>query len=77
ITAVVTLATMFFVLDWRLTLIAILPLPLMAMATSALGRRNHTAFKASQEAFSKLNNHVQESVSGVKVTKSFGYQGAE
>ncbi|MGZ7126121.1 ABC transporter transmembrane domain-containing protein, partial [Streptococcus pyogenes] len=43
ITAVVTLATMFFVLDWRLTLIAILPLPLMAMATSALGRRNHTA----------------------------------
>lgn len=77
ITAVVTLATMFFVLDWRLTLIAILPLPFMAMATSALGRRNHTAFKASQEAFSKLNNHVQESVSGIKVTKSFGYQGAE
>lgn len=77
ITAVVTLFTMFVVLDWRLTMIAILPLPLMAMGTSALGRRNHTAFKASQEAFSKLNNHVQESISGIKVTKSFGYQEAE
>ena len=77
ITAVVTLFTMFVVLDWRLTMIAILPLPLMAMGTSALGRRNHTAFKASQEAFSKLNNHVQESISGIKVTKSFGYQDAE
>lgn len=77
LTALVTLATMFVVLDWRLTLIALIPLPLMAMGTSALGRRNHTAFKSSQEAFSKLNNHVQESVSGIKVTKSFGYQGAE
>lgn len=77
ITALVTLLTMFFVLDWRLTLIAILPLPFMAWATSRLGRKNHESFKEAQEAFSDLNNKVQESVSGVKVTKSFGYQEAE
>ncbi|MBY5035190.1 ATP-binding cassette domain-containing protein [Streptococcus gallolyticus] len=77
ITAFVTLATMFFVLDWRLTLIAILPLPVMAFGTSRLGRHNHLAFKNAQEAFSNLNNKVQESVSGVRVTKSFGYQKAE
>ncbi len=77
ITAIVTLATMFFVLDWRLTLIAILPLPVMAFGTSALGRRNHTAFRESQESFSSLNNRVQESVAGIRVTKSFGYQEAE
>lgn len=77
ITAVVTLATMFFVLDWRLTLVSIVPLPFMAWATSVLGRKNHQSFKEAQEAFSQLNNHVQESVSGVQVTKSFGYQEAE
>ncbi|TCD46683.1 ATP-binding cassette domain-containing protein [Streptococcus sp. X16XC17] len=77
ITAVVTLLTMFFVLDWRLTLIAIIPLPFMAMGSSFLGRRNHAAFKAAQESFSNLNNRVQESVSGIRVTKSFGYQTAE
>lgn len=77
ITAIVTLATMFFVLDWRLTLIAILPLPVMAFGTSALGRRNHTAFREAQESFSSLNNRVQESVAGIRVTKSFGYQEAE
>ena len=77
ITALVTLATMFVVLDWRLTVIAIIPLPFMALATSKLGRKNHEAFKAAQEAFSNLNNAVQESVSGVKVTKSFGYQEEE
>ena len=77
ITALVTVLTMFFVLDWRLTLIAILPLPFMAWGTSLIGRKNHESFKAAQEAFSDLNNKVQESFSGIKVTKSFGYQEAE
>lgn len=77
ITALVTLLTMFFVLDWRLTLIAILPLPFLSWGTNLIGRKNHESFKAAQEAFSDLNNKVQESVSGVKVTKSFGYQKAE
>ena len=77
ITALVTILTMFFVLDWRLTLIAILPLPFMAWGTSLIGRKNHESFKVAQEAFSDLNNKVQESVSGIKVTKSFGYQDAE
>lgn len=77
ITALITLLTMFFVLDWRLTLIAILPLPFLSWGTSLIGRKNHESFKVAQEAFSDLNNKVQESVSGIKVTKSFGYQTAE
>ncbi|MBS5754392.1 MAG: ATP-binding cassette domain-containing protein [Streptococcus parasanguinis] len=74
VTAFVTLVSMFFMIDWRLTLLAILPLPFMVVVTSAIGRKNHQAFKEAQEAFSDLNNFVQESVSGVKVTKSFGFQ---
>ena len=64
-------------MDWRLTLIAILPLPFLSWGTSLIGRKNHESFKAAQEAFSDLNNKVQESVAGIKVTKSFGYQNAE
>ena len=77
ITALVTLITMFFTISWQMTLIAVIPLPLMALATSKLGRKTHETFKESQAAFSELNNKVQESVSGVKVTKSFGYQEQE
>lgn len=77
ITALVTLATMFFTISWQMTLIAIIPLPFMAFATSRLGRKTHKAFGESQAAFSELNNKVQESVSGIKVTKSFGYQDDE
>lgn len=74
VTALVTLLTMVFSISWQMTLVAILPLPFMAMTTSFLGRRIHKHTQASQEAFSELNNKVQESVSGIKVTKSFGYQ---
>ncbi|MGT2958128.1 multidrug ABC transporter permease/ATP-binding protein [Streptococcus bovimastitidis] len=77
ITAIVTLVTMFFSISWQMTLIAVLPLPIMAYATSRLGRKTHKAFGESQAAFSDLNNKVQESVSGIKVTKSFGYQSQE
>ncbi|MFU2182440.1 ABC transporter ATP-binding protein [Streptococcus pluranimalium] len=77
VTALVTLLTMFFNISWQMTLVAILPLPFMAYATSRLGRKTHKAFGESQAAFSDLNNKVQESVSGIKVTKSFGYQDNE
>ena len=77
VTALLTLVTMCFMISWKMTLVAILPLPFMAMTTSFLGRRTHENFKASQAAFSELNNKVQESVSGIKVTKSFGYQEKE
>ena len=77
ITALVTLLTMLFSISWQMTLVAIMPLPFMAYATSRLGRKTHKAFGESQAAFSELNNKVQESVSGIKVTKSFGYQSDE
>lgn len=77
ITAFVTLVTMAFSISWQMTLVAVIPLPFMAYATSRLGRKTHQAFGKSQAAFSELNNKVQESVSGIKVTKSFGYQEEE
>ncbi len=77
VTAAVTLLTMFLSISWQMTLVAIIPLPFMAYATSRLGRKTHKAFGESQAAFSELNNKVQESVSGIKVTKSFGYQKQE
>lgn len=77
ITALVTLVTMFVMISWQMTLVAIIPLPLMALTTSYLGRQTHERLKVSQAAFSDLNNKVQESVAGIKVTKSFGYQQEE
>ncbi|ATP42435.1 multidrug ABC transporter permease/ATP-binding protein [Solibacillus sp. R5-41] len=61
-------------IDWRLTLIALLPMPIMAFLTSYYGKLLHERFRHAQAAFSDLNDKTQESISGIKVLKTFGQQ---
>ena len=71
-----TMIAMIIFVDVRLTVVALLPLPFLAWGAQKLGNRLHDAFNDSQAAFSRLNNKTQESVSGIKVLKTFG-QGKE
>ena len=68
------LATMAFTISWKLTIISLLPMPIMAIATSRYGTLLHQRFLKAQEAFSSLNDKVQESISGIRVIKAFGYE---
>ncbi len=58
-------------IDPRLTLYAILPLPILALFMVWFGAVIHRRFEAVQEAFSTLMEKVRETVSGVRVVKSF------
>ncbi|MFB9768612.1 ABC transporter ATP-binding protein [Lactiplantibacillus modestisalitolerans] len=77
ITGGTTLIAMMALIDWRLTLIAVVPFPLLAVASRYLGKKIHVAFRASQAAFSRLNNKAQESISGIKVIKALGQEKAD
>ncbi|MEG0553344.1 MAG: ABC transporter transmembrane domain-containing protein, partial [Carnobacterium sp.] len=68
----ITLFSMFFFIDWKLTLIAILPLPILIFVSTYLGKMIHARYRGALQAFSSMNNHVQESVTGMKVLKTFG-----
>ncbi len=70
----VTITAMFIMIDWRLTVLAILPLPLLAFSSRQLGKMLHVRFRDAQHAFSKMNNKVQESLQGIKVIKTFGQE---
>lgn len=72
ITGGTTLIAMMALIDWRLTLLAIIPFPLLAVVSWYLGQKIHRAFGESQAAFSRLNNKAQESISGIKVIKALG-----
>lgn len=76
-TGTVVIATMVASVSWKLTLVALVPMPLMALATSYYGRLMHERFHKAQAAFSDLNDRVQESISGVRVIKAFGQEDAE
>jgi ATP-binding cassette subfamily B protein len=69
-----TLIAMAATISWKLTLISLIPMPFMAYATSRYGTMLHKRFHAAQEAFSSLNDKVQESISGSRVIKAFGQE---
>ncbi|MFB5663995.1 ABC transporter transmembrane domain-containing protein [Alteribacillus sp. HJP-4] len=68
------IAAMAFTISPSLTLYSLLPMPIMALATSWYGSLLHKRFSKAQAAFSSLNNKVQESISGIRVTKTLGFE---
>ncbi|CAM4284427.1 ABC transporter ATP-binding protein [Paenibacillus tarimensis] len=65
------LITMTVFVSWKLTLAAILPLPIMALLVSKYGDWIHKRFTAAQDAFGAMNDDVLETVSGVRVTRAY------
>ncbi|MDF2556440.1 MAG: ATP-binding cassette protein [Bacillales bacterium] len=64
-------------IDWKLTLIALIPMPIMAILTNFYSNKLYKSFFKAQEAFSDMNDKTQESINGIKVTKSFGQENEE
>lgn len=64
-------------IDWKLTLFALIPMPIMALLTNFYSNKLYKSFYKAQEAFSDMNDKTQESINGIKVTKSFGQENEE
>lgn len=60
-----------FVLDWQLTLIACIPLVLLGVAATFIGKAEEKRSKANHDAFGELSDFAQESFSGITVIKAF------
>ncbi len=67
----ITLVVMGGAIDWKLTLAALLPMPLLAYAMNKLGSQIHGRFIVAQDAFGTMNDQVVESISGLRVIRSF------
>ena len=64
-------------IDASLTLVALLPYPILAFFIRSLGKRLHVHYEGIQEAFSVLNTKVQENLSGVRVVKAYTLEASE
>ncbi|WP_438297825.1 ABC transporter ATP-binding protein [Sporosarcina sp. FA15] len=63
--------TMGFLVSWKLTLVAILPLPILAFIMQVLGKKIHERYMTAQQAFGDLNDNVLEAVAGVRVVRAY------
>ncbi|MEH7012729.1 ABC transporter transmembrane domain-containing protein [Neobacillus niacini] len=69
--------TMGILISWKLTIAAILPLPIMAYIMQIYGNRIHKRFMEAQDAFGDLNDRVLESVAGVRVIRAYVQEEAD
>ena len=72
VTLVLVVAMMAVGVDVRLAAIALLPFPLMAVSFWWISRRVHEASRLSLEHFGTLNDHVQETLAGVRTVRALG-----
>lgn len=64
-------------LSWKLTLLSILPLPLLIVVTKMIGDRLYTIYDRVQRSFDRLNEGVLENVAGVRVVRAYRRESSE
>jgi len=69
---VIGVLVMMFTISWKLTLVALVSLPLMAVIFGVIGPRSQKAFGIQWRKVGRLNARVEESFSGHALVKVFG-----
>lgn len=77
LTGILVVTVMVTQISWELTLIALVPWPVVGYFMWRFGQELHTSFRLAQARFSDLNDKVQESVSGIRLVRAFGREGVE
>lgn len=62
---------MFVSVSWKLTLLTLLPIPLMGYLLKVLGDKVNKRYRESQDAFAEVNDEVLEAVEGVRVIRAY------
>ncbi|MCC6363848.1 MAG: ABC transporter ATP-binding protein [Bryobacterales bacterium] len=63
--------------DWRLTLVALSPAPLVSIAVVFFGQRIHTRFEKIQRQFAEISSRVQENLAGMRMVRAYVQEDAE
>ncbi|TOJ11544.1 ABC transporter transmembrane domain-containing protein [Vibrio parahaemolyticus] len=77
ITGIAVLIIMVTQVSWKLTVVALLPMPFLAVIIFFIVRILHQRFRVAQEAFSSMSDMTQESLNGVRMLRAFGLENQE
>lgn len=77
LTGLLVLIVMTVFISFPLTLIALIPWPIVGFFMWRFGKELHQSFRSAQARFSELNDDVQESISALRLTRAFGRESVE
>ena len=75
-TTVLAVAVMSSV-DWKLTLIALIPAPLVSIVVVYFGQKIHRRFELIQSQFSDISSRAQENLTGARIVRAYAQEEAE
>jgi len=64
-------------LDWRLALVALVPLPVMAVGLRYFNRRVRPIYRQVRDKLGNINAKLQDNLAGIRVIQAFGQEDAE
>ena len=73
---VLVLPLMFF-LNWWLTLLLFVTMPLVSLTVKIFGQQVHTRFEKIQDFFAQITARAQENFTGVRVVRAYAQEDAE
>ncbi|HXL82458.1 MAG TPA: ABC transporter ATP-binding protein [Pyrinomonadaceae bacterium] len=74
---VVIVMPLMFMIDWRLTSLLLVTMPLVSLTVKFFGQQVHIRFEKIQEFFSQITARAQENFTGVRVVRAYAQEGAE
>jgi ABC-type multidrug transport system fused ATPase/permease subunit len=64
-------------LDWRLALIALIPVPIIAAGLRWFNKRTRPIYRRVRDRLGDVNTRLQDDLAGIRVIQAFGQEGAE
>jgi ATP-binding cassette subfamily B protein len=74
---VVIVLPLMFMINWRLTLLLFVTMPLVSLTVKFFGQQVHVRFEKIQEFFAQITARAQENFTGVRVVRAYAQEGAE
>jgi ATP-binding cassette subfamily B protein len=74
---VVIVLPLMFAINWWLTLLLFLTMPLVSITVKVFGQQVHSRFEKIQEFFAQITARAQENFTGVRVVRAYAQEGAE
>lgn len=75
--AVVIILSLLFRINWRLTLLLFLTMPLVSLTVKIFGQQVHVRFEKIQDFFAQITVRAQENFTGVRVIRAYAQEDAE
>jgi ATP-binding cassette subfamily B protein len=74
---VIVIVPILFTINWKLTLLLFIPLPLVSLTVKFFGQQVHTRFQQIQDFFARITARAQENITGVRVVRAYAQERAE